>query len=461
MKNYGKFSRTDDIIIIIFNSTKTTKRCLYVYTPDTKLEWERKKVFQVSVTKRRLNVKIASESFSSFPLFRWLNDILSVMIAEAKTSLKTFSSKLENVTEEIKQINDALEYIKSHKDEIMKGLYKHFENFELEALNRACEYLSSDDVQFRFTSWTEEEVPQEDRDWEETKRNIERAFQSRLQETLQSWFEEGMFLPTAEDFVHEELKKYFSQPEDHLKCLPDVPDDNEGEKRNSPWYRHFKKAKSGSRQGLIIGGIYAFFAVIAWLIPIPSFAIRLVFAVYPAFSLSLNVNKRLTARREKSKFQNGKEAFMSAHSKNFLTAVKNRNVLQNFVKLQLRPVKQYLVKVGAYFSTLIPVKKKQLLQVKNKERSLEEVKNVYWKIYKDGCRMRGLYAVLGVTEIFPLRISWKGDISFPIGSGTFGGVYQENMTKEEGSKTVELKVCKKELNAENASEIMNDIELLR
>ena len=75
--------------------------------------------------------------------------------------------------------------------------------------------------------------------------------------------------------------------------------------------------------------------------------------------------------------------------------------------------------------------------------------------------MRGLYAVLGVTEIFPLRISWKGDISFPIGSGTFGGVYQENMTKEEGSKTVELKVCKKELNAENASEIMNDIELLR
>lgn len=83
------------------------------------------------------------------------------MIAEAKTVLKTFSSKLENVTEEIRQLNDALEYIKSHKDEIMKGLYKHFENFELEALNRACEYLSSEDVKFRFTSWTEEEVAQE------------------------------------------------------------------------------------------------------------------------------------------------------------------------------------------------------------------------------------------------------------------------------------------------------------
>ena len=36
------------------------------------------------------------------------------MIAEAKTVLKTFSSKLENVTEEIRQLNDALEYIKSH-----------------------------------------------------------------------------------------------------------------------------------------------------------------------------------------------------------------------------------------------------------------------------------------------------------------------------------------------------------
>jgi len=107
------------------------------------------------------------------------------MIAETKTFLKTYSSKLENVTEEIKNLNDALEYIKNHKDEIMKGLYKHFENFELEALNRACEYLSSEDVKFRFTSWTEEEVAQEGSDWEETKRNIESAFQSRLQETLQ------------------------------------------------------------------------------------------------------------------------------------------------------------------------------------------------------------------------------------------------------------------------------------
>ena len=388
------------------------------------------------------------------------------MIAETKTFLKTYSSKLENVTEEIKNLNDALEYIKNHKDEIMKGLYKRFEDFEHEALNRMCEYLSSEDVKFRFTSWTEEEVPQEDNDWEETKQNIERAFQSRLQETLQYWLEDGMLLATAKDFVHEELKKYFSQPEDHLKCLPDFPDDNEGEKRNSPWYRYFKKAESGSHEELIIGGIFAFFTVIAWLIPIPSLAIRLVVAVQPAFSLLLNVIERLTARWEKSKFQNGKEAFMSAHSKNFLAAAKNRNVLQNFVKLQLRPVKQYLVKVGAYFSTFIPVKKKQLLQIKNKERSLEEVKNAYWKIYKDGCRLRGHHAVSGVTEIFPLRISckalkWKGDISFSIGSGTFGGVYQEKMTIEEESKTVALKVCKKELNAENASEIMDEIELLR
>lgn len=418
-------------------------------------------MFQVLVTKRWLKVKIASESFSSFPLFRWLKDVLSVMIAEAETVLKTFSSKLENVAEEIKQLNDALEYIKSHKDEIMKGLYKHFESLELEALNRACEYLSSEDVKSRFTSWTEEEVAQEGSDWEETKRNIESAFQSRLQETLQSWFKEGMLLSTAEDFVHEELKKYFSQPEDHLKCLPDVPDDNEGEKRNSPCYRHFKKAESGSHKELIIGGIFAFFAVIAWLIPIPSLAIPLVLAVYPAFKLLLNVIERLRALWEKRKFQNGKDAFMSAHSENFLAAVKNRNVLQNFVKLQLRPVKQYLGKVDAYFSTLIPVKKKQLLQVKNEERSLEEAKNVYGKIYKDGCRLRGLHAMLGVTEIFPLRTSWKGDISFLIGSGTFGGVYQEKMTNREESKTVELKVCKKELNAENASEIMDDIELMR
>lgn len=391
------------------------------------------------------------------------------MIAQTESFLETNSSKLENVEEEIKKVNCALEYIENQREETMKEIHSRFLTLKHEASKRVREYFSSAKVKARFARWTKEEVPQGGSDWEKTKRSIEEAFYNRLQETLQHWLKDDMLLERAEEFLHEELKKYFDLPEDHLKslkCPPGVPGDSS--KENSGV--RYRMGENSSHEGLIMGGAFALLTAVTWLFnPVASLAIRVGVAAVPATLSALGLSaegiERLEARWVKGEFQDNKVAFMSKHSKLFLDFVKD--VPENFVKLQLKPVEQQLLKVGTILSTLIPAKRKQLSQFENEERSLEEVKNACVKISEEGCRLRGHHVLLGVREIWPMiqisseALKWQEGFSSPIGKGTFGDIYEGEMTKDRQSKTVALEVYRKELNDKNASEIVNEIEILR
>ena len=383
------------------------------------------------------------------------------MIAQTESFLETISSKLENVEEEIKKVKCNLEYIENHREETMIGIHSRFLTFEDEASKRVREYFSSADVKARFARWTKDEVPQEGSDWEKTKRSIEEAFYSRLQEMLQHWLKDDMLLERAEEFLHEELKKYFDVPKDQLKSVP-------GDSSEMIGVRYWMEENS-SYEGLIMGGAFAFLTAITWLFnPVASLAIRVGVAAVPATLSALGLSAegldRLEARWEKGEFQKSKEAFMSKHSKLFLDVVKD--MPENFVKLQLKPVKQKLSKAGTNLSTLIPAKREQLAQFENEERSLEEVKNAHARISEEGCRLRG-HHVVGVTEMCPMiqisreALKWKEGISSPIGRGTFGDIYEGEMTKDGKSKTVALEVYRIELNDKNAREIVDEIEILR
>ena len=179
--------------------------------------------------------------------------------------------------------------------------------------------------------------------------------------------------------------------------------------------------------------------------------------------------RSLEARWQKSEFEENRKAFMSKHSKDVLVFVReNRHMPEKIVKFQLKRVKQYLSTVRNNLSKLIPAERKELSKFENKERSLEKVQNDHKRICEEGCRLRGLHAVLGIKEMCPMiqisseALEWNDDFSSRIGSGAFGDVFEGKMriTQEE-SKTVALKVYKKELDDKNASEIMDEIEMLR
>lgn len=390
------------------------------------------------------------------------------MVAKTKTSLKTNSLNLRNAKEKIKKLNDALKYVEDHKEEKMIRLYGNFDTFEKDAVKRLRKYLSSEEAIAQFSSWTEQEVPPANGDWEKTKRSIEKAFDIRLHKTLQLWLEKDRLMARAEWFLHEELMRFFEVP-DHLKSLPD---DNEGDSPeiNSP----FRMKENSSYGGLVSGGFYALMAVGAFFLsPVGSLAVRVGVTAIPAFlsaiGLSVEGIERLEARWQKIEFEENRKAFMSKHSKDVLLFVREtERVPETFVKLQLKRVKQYLSEVRSDLHKLIPAERKELSKFENKKHSLEKVQNAHKRICEEGCRLRGLHAELGIKEMCPMiqisreALKWNDCFSSRIGSGAFGDVFEGKMqiTQTE-SKTVALKVCKKELDDKNASEIMDEIEMLR
>ena len=66
-----------------------------------------------------------------------------------------------------------------------------------------------------------------------------------------------------------------------------------------------------------------------------------------------------------------------------------------------------------------------------------------------------------MIQISREALKWKEGFSSPIGRGTFGDIYEAEMTKDGTSKTVALEVYRIELNDKNAREIVDEIEILR
>ena len=73
---------------------------------------------------------------------------------------------------------------------VMAALKKYLKTREDDALMKLSEYLSSEEVKTRFTSWTLDEVPKAERSWEVTENQIMKVLSRRLRETIEQWEED-------------------------------------------------------------------------------------------------------------------------------------------------------------------------------------------------------------------------------------------------------------------------------
>lgn len=390
-------------------------------------------------------------------MFRWLNEVLSRTIAKTKSSLKIKCQDQKDFKKKVKDHIERLEYAQKHKDEIMAELRKQLEIYQSNAVTRAQDYLSSEEVIERFTSWTEENVPQEEVTWSLTEENIQRALSNRFKETLQHWLEDYMLLAGALEILQQVLQKYFPHGEDQLRDLSDALEEG-----SIPSYHEENHGFGGFAALTAYAAGYAFYtrqaASLIFSLAIPTSLV--------AFSVSVEVFQYLRRLWNSKEFAEGKVAFMSKQSRNFLAQMAGQRKLSSCVKLLLEPVERYLNDIGSNFPTLIAAEMEELRLFENEKRSLDDVKDAYAKIYEEGCRQRGQHALLGLTEMSSIHISgealqWKADIYSRLGSGSFGDVYTGKMKQDRETKNVALKVSKKKLNVQNASEVMDEIELLR
>ena len=84
----------------------------------------------------------------------------------------------------------------------------------------------------------------------------------------------------------------------------------------------------------------------------------------------------------------------------------------------------------------------------------------------EGSQSRDELALFGIKDVCKVKINddeleWKEEKSSLLGRGPFSAVYQGTMRRCGKVVTVALKVCNEALNADKASEIMQEMKILR
>ena len=110
--------------------------------------------------------------------------------------------------------------------------------------------------------------------------------------------------------------------------------------------------------------------------------------------------------------------------------------------------------------------KQLLVNLTQQTHSQEENKDRYQRILDEGSQSRDQLTLFGIKDVCTVKINheeleWKEEMSSLLGRGPFSAVYQGTMRRCGKVVTVALKVCNEALNADKASEIMQEMKILR
>ena len=348
-------------------------------------------------------------------------------------------------------IRQRLSLIGQQQTQVMEELHNYLKARVDGAVQKLSEYLKSDDVRVRFTTWSLDEVPKAGSSWEETKNNIAKVLKSRLRETIQHWEEDNKVFSDARESLLQHFQQRYNFVEGQLRNLQDaVTNDDLDVPESNPPDRSLTTAEK-----VAIGVTSPI-----W-IPLSLYVL-----VIGAPVVGILVIKNMLEDKSKiKKYEKEKCAFMAKSSAGYLDDATNEKVLKCFVEDQLKEAKFCLKQIEARIPELIQADKLLCKQLSDETRSQEEIQKLYQPIMDEASDIRVHLSLFGLKEIRAVDISseeldWK-EMSPPLGSGAFATVYQGKMRKHEVEQIVALKVCNEVLDATNARLITAKVDLLR
>ena len=286
-----------------------------------------------------------------------------------------------------------------------------------------------------------------------TESNITKVVENRLQEIIKRWEEDNhAFADTCESLVRH-FKERYNRFEGKLRIL-------QGALSSDEIIPHDQR-EAGFK--LTITDKIAIFVTNPIWIPI-SLIILVVGA--PKVGVMAIISK-LKDKGKIREYDENKCAFMRETSTEYLSCVtKEEAALMNFVRDQLRNAALCLKQIETRIPELIEADKLLCEQLLEEKWSKKDVKDTYVPMLDAASEIRGRLAVFGFEEGLEAGISsemldLKGQ-SDCLGRGAFASVYRGIMKTENGDEqTVALKICTSPLKADNACDIINEIELLK
>ena len=359
----------------------------------------------------------------------------------------------EEINQKMKEVNHRLEAIGKDQKKVIKDLHGSFNEKVNGVVQQLCEYLSSEEVIEEFTSRSSDKFSDldEEMSWKEVEEEITTVLSSLFQEIVERWEEENRVFANARLFLMQKFQDCYDGVESELQNLQSDATGVHGgagisEKKTFRF--HFSIARKALMQMRIVAvGALLFIADV----------IDDVFDSDLWFSLEEFFGFDFTD-------------FVTKTSTNFLATRRKNKELRKFVQDKLRDAKLFLDHIEECLPALIEADRELYKQLSRKlleeTRSKEKTKDRYEPILVKGSQLRDQLALFGITDVCVVKIDreeldWKEEMSSHLGSGAFAAVYKGTMTRREEVTTVALKVCKEALNADNASEIMQEMKILR
>ena len=383
--------------------------------------------------------------------FSWLHKLLSRIVVQAKTFLVNASRTKEDINQRKEEIINRLEAMVKGQEKVIKDLQQSFDEQVNNILHRLSVFLSSEDVKARFALWSGNEFPDQyiSALTPEVEEKIATLLSSRFEEFVMQWEEEHNLFANARLSLVEKFKNCYDKAEFQRRNL--LSDATAGDLdpgvSNSKKFQ-FSISKKASMKMRI-----------------------LTFQVFNLVADSMDV-KFITERYGGSKID-FKDVISQASVK-FLSSRREKKQLRKFVEGKLHDVKDCLGQIKDRLPALIEADRelyselyKQLLvNLTQQTHSQEENKDRYQRILDEGSQSRDQLALFGIKDVCTVKINheeleWKEEKSSLLGRGPFSAVYQGTMRRCGKVVTVALKVCNEALNADKASEIMQEMKILR
>ena len=359
----------------------------------------------------------------------------------------------EEINQKMKKIIHRLEAIEKDQEKVIKDLRGSFNEKVNEVVKQLYEYLSSENVIVQFTSHSSGKFPQLDdaMSWKEVEEEITTVLSSRFQELVERWEEENQVFVNARLFLMQKFQDCYEGVEFELQNLRSDATGVHGglgisEKKTFRFHFSIARKASMNMRRVTVGAL-----------------------LFIADKIDEVFDSELGYSVEDF-FEFDEESFMKKASMNFLAKRRKNKELRRFVEDKLREAKLYLDHIEECLPELIETDReryKQLsLKLLEETRSKKETKARYQPILVEGSQLRDQLALFGVTDVCVVKIDreeldWKEEMSSHLGGGAFAAVYKGTMRRREEVTTVALKVCNEALNADNASEIMQEVKILR
>ena len=359
----------------------------------------------------------------------------------------------EEINQKMKEINHRLEAIGKDQKKVITDLRGSFDEKVNGVVQQLHEYLSSEDVIEQFTSRSSgmSSHLDDEMSWKEMEEEITTVLSNLFQEIVERWEEENQVFAHARRFLKQKFQDCYDGVEFDLQNLQSDATSVHGgagisEKKTFRF--HFSFARKALMQMRIVAvGALLFIADVIDEV----FDSELWYSCEDFFGFNF-------------------EDFVTKNATNFLATRRKNKELRKFVLHKLRDAELYLDQIEECLPALIEADRELYKQLSRKlleeTRSKIKTKARYQAILVDGSQLRDQLALFGITDVCVVKIDrkeldWKEEMSSRLGRGAFAAVYKGTMTRREEVTTVALKVCNEALNADNASEIMQEMKILR